>query len=600
MEKGQIIGSYRLLEKLGEGAAGEVFLATPTGPNDFAKPGEPLAVKIYKPAILREKNQLDRIKREFVVGSQVCHSNLAKIYEYSLEANPYLVMEYVDGITLDRWLQLFHPISGLLLLRIVDQLTSAIARLHQDGIIHRDLKPANVMMSSDFQVKVMDFGVVRVTTESVDVQATPSDKFLGTIRNAAPEMLFGAEYDQRADLYSLGTIVYFLLYGEQVFSDENQFARLIERIRNTDPSPAGDTRTDDVVRNALAQITSRLLLKKQDERLGSIAELTQSLELVHKNLPETGDLEPIHGYMATALTGLDGDARDAIMFTSGKISEVAKHFELYVYEPRKATDPLLHPDVEATAVYLLDRKRVLSADLVFILANKPSFGVGQELEISSSCSKPTVIIARVGTSISRMMLGCFANLLEEPIYYNTPEDLATNLRRALQRNINRVREWKRKSQRIPKIELGQKLAQLRETNSYSREDLASALGFSLRLLDAIEEGKIENIGIVMLAKISQLFAIPLGELIAREKFGGKKASSGVATGDPNLRRLESVAREAGWSAGHYFDMVADYRKQVAADGETPNISAEHWMARHAALEKRRLKEQQPGLFDSQK
>src|SRR5205085_552771 len=91
---------------------------------------------------------------------------------------------------------------------------------------------------------------------------------------------------------------------------------------------------------------------------------------------------PIHGYIATALTGLDADARDAIMFASSKIADLAKGYRLYVYQPRKATDPLLHSDVSASAVYKLDRKRVLAADLLIVIANRPSFGVGQEIEIA--------------------------------------------------------------------------------------------------------------------------------------------------------------------------------------------------------------------------
>src|SRR5439155_13070978 len=123
--------------------------------------------------------------------------------------------------------------SARLLVRIIEQLVSGLNHLHENSIIHRDLKPQNIMLSSAFEPKIMDLGVVRITTAT---PITPKDKFVGTIRNAAPEFLFGRDYDARADLYSLGTIIYMLLFGEQVFADEDQFARLIDRVRSTAPN----------------------------------------------------------------------------------------------------------------------------------------------------------------------------------------------------------------------------------------------------------------------------------------------------------------------------------------------------------------------------
>src|SRR5439155_4151105 len=107
-----IIGDYQLIEEIGEGAAGRVFLATPTSKKAFANVGDPLAIKVYKEEILKEKGELLRIEREFCVGSTLSHPNLVRIHQWHVEdpKRPYLVMEYVDGMPLNRWVEMYHPI----------------------------------------------------------------------------------------------------------------------------------------------------------------------------------------------------------------------------------------------------------------------------------------------------------------------------------------------------------------------------------------------------------------------------------------------------------------------------------------------------------
>jgi serine/threonine protein kinase len=187
-----VLGDYRLLEPIGEGAAGEVYLATPLRRKSFAEPGVPLAIKLYKPDILRQPRQHDRIKTEFVIGSQLAHPNLVRMHDYDATSpRPYLVMEYVDGITLDAWVRMFHPIPLRLTIHITAQLVSAVSELHTKDIIHRDVKPPNVMVSSSFDAKLMDFGVADVPRQPPEEKITPPDKFLGTIRNSSPELLHG-------------------------------------------------------------------------------------------------------------------------------------------------------------------------------------------------------------------------------------------------------------------------------------------------------------------------------------------------------------------------------------------------------------------------
>ena len=579
------VPGYRLLQRIGEGAAGEVYLATPTSDKSFAKPGEPLAIKIYRPEILRQTKQLDRIRREFLVGSQHAHPNLVLIHDCSIDDRsrpPHLVMEYVDGIRLDTWLQMFHPLPRNLLLRIVDQLLDALSHLHATGITHRDFKPANIMVSSTFDAKVMDFGVVRVTHDS---PITPKDKFVGTIRNSSPEMLFGRDYDHRTDLYSLGTVLYPLLYGEEVFAEESQFARLIDLVKDTYPELDPSVASRDDVSSALFELTKQLLRKTPIERPVDVEDVRRRLTPVRASLVPELDYEPLHGYVATALTGLLPDAREAIAFVSSRIAEVAKDHGIYVYQPRKATDPLLHPDVDAAAVYLLDRHRVVSADVIFFLANQPSFGVGQELEIAATYSKPTILLVREGTTLSRMVTGSFANLLDE-LVYKTPEDLVRKLKRSLSRHSSTIRQFKATTPPSPQARLGHSLLSARTAAGYqSPEELAAALGISTKIILAIERGDYDNVGVHLLARLCRALNLSLHAL-----FDPSTPADSRRRTDPNLVRLERLARRLSWNSTDYLDLRDDYLRQVAASGESSEFTDEQWRTRRTAQEQRRLKD----------
>lgn len=431
-----VFGEYRLIEKLGEGAAGEVFLATPVLDNPFAAVGRPVALKIYKPTILEEKNQRERISTEFQVGSTLSSAHLVKIHEFgnAVGKNPFLAMEFVDGMTLTAWLSQFYPVAGSLLLDLVEQMIDGLEQLHEHGIIHRDIKPANVMVSAAFEARIMDLGVVHITRST---PITDENKFLGTIRNSSLEYLHGDKYDHRTDLYSLGTVIYALLFGEEVFADEKHFARLVETIQRQEPRYDELAASHDQVCDGLLTLTRRLLSKDPLSRPQSVQEVRYALQPLREILKSAPPAEPLHGYVATALTNLDPDGRGYISFASSMIAEVAKRYSFYVYQPRRATDPVLHKEFDAETVYTLDRKRVVNADLLIILLNKPSFGVGQELEIAASYGKPTILVREEDVHVSRMVLGAPTNIVAD-LSYSSPEDLRRQLIRVMPEVLSRL------------------------------------------------------------------------------------------------------------------------------------------------------------------
>jgi serine/threonine protein kinase len=329
------LGDYRLLQRLGGGAAGDVFLATPLVAKSFAAPGDPVAIKRYKPAIFDRPNQIERVRREFAAGEGVAHPNLVRMLELSLEQQPFLVMEYIAGVSLLEWIEMFHPASPWLIFRFIDQIATALHALHSAGVIHRDVKPSNIVISADFNARLMDLGVVRFEEKP---KISDSAEFVGTKRNAAPEFLTGHSYDARADIYSLGTVLFCLLHGEEVFADERNSARLVQRVCNEQPAFDDELQRKGRPLKDLFDLMKTLLAKEPSGRPSTISDVISLLDSMREDFRSPA--EPLHAYVATALTSVAGADRDKIDFPSKWIADTAKEFDIYVYQPRYVSDPL--------------------------------------------------------------------------------------------------------------------------------------------------------------------------------------------------------------------------------------------------------------------
>jgi serine/threonine protein kinase len=232
LKPGDKIGNYHLMAYLNSGAAGDVFSCTALENKNLVSRGRKYAIKLYKPWILREPHQLLRIKRECKIGSKIIHPNLMRIYDASIDLDKlngtYLVMEFLEGETLASFIARKHPLALRLTIDILTQICRGVTTLHEHHIIHRDLKPENVMILNGEMVKIMDYGVSKPTKLAT---ITPSDKFVGTIRNSSPELLFGEPYDYKTDIYSIGTILSNMLVGKPIFSEIKRFSNLVLAIK---------------------------------------------------------------------------------------------------------------------------------------------------------------------------------------------------------------------------------------------------------------------------------------------------------------------------------------------------------------------------------
>jgi len=210
---GMHLGRYRVLERIGAGGMGTVYLAQD---GDGAR----VALKVIHPHLVEEPGFLRRIRAEGVLGRRIRHPNVvATLDADQVEVNGttlfYLVTEYVEGQTLRSLLLELGRVPEELCLHIGHEVACGLEAIHAAGIVHRDLKPENVMITREHAVKVMDLGVARSLHGTMQISEAGS--FAGTVLYAAPEQFTSERFDGRADLYSLGLVLYELTTGHHPF-----------------------------------------------------------------------------------------------------------------------------------------------------------------------------------------------------------------------------------------------------------------------------------------------------------------------------------------------------------------------------------------------
>jgi len=211
------LGQYTLLEKIGEGGMGVVYRA------EHEMLRRPTAIKLLLPQSAGEQS-LRRFEREAQLTARLTNPHTVSVYDFGRtpEGAFYYVMEYLDGVDLERLVREEGPLPPGRVVHVLQQVCEALAEAHSVGLIHRDIKPANILLSesggiSDF-AKVVDFGLVKEVNESEDARLTREDVFAGTLHYLAPETIqAGSSPDPRSDLYALGAVAYYLLTGGPVF-----------------------------------------------------------------------------------------------------------------------------------------------------------------------------------------------------------------------------------------------------------------------------------------------------------------------------------------------------------------------------------------------
>lgn len=267
LRKGETIGPYRVLNEIGRGGMGIVYLAEDT------RLSRQVALKALSPRLLSDPRQLERFRREAQVAGSLSHPSIATIYVLEeVEGRFYIVSEYVPGESLREEMNR-GPTSPQRVLEIGLQLAEALASAHERGVVHRDLKPENIVRVNDSQVKIVDFGLALGPGNDVDQRLTVSGTLVGTLAYMSPEQLLGRGVDARSDLFSLGIVLYELTMGDHPFGGETPLgisARILESV----PRRREDLR-DRIP--GLDQVILKCLEKSPASRYGSTPVLVAEL-----------------------------------------------------------------------------------------------------------------------------------------------------------------------------------------------------------------------------------------------------------------------------------------------------------------------------------
>src|SRR5687767_6561968 len=279
------LGPYEVSAQLGAGGMGEVYRARDS------RLGRDVAIKILPDHLTSDRDRLARFAKEARAASALNHPNVVTVYDIGFDGEvPWLAMELVDGVTLRELLDR-DSVSPRKLLEIGAQLAEGLAKAHAAGIVHRDLKPENVMVTRDGYVKILDFGLVKLTEgngeQTDDATAarggTTPGMVLGTVGYMSPEQAAGRAVEFMSDQFSLGTILYELATGRKAFKRESTAETLVAIMRE-DPQPIAH---DGRIPASLRWIIERCLAKDPDERYASTKDLARDLAQLRDHLSET-------------------------------------------------------------------------------------------------------------------------------------------------------------------------------------------------------------------------------------------------------------------------------------------------------------------------
>jgi len=277
---GQLIsGRYRVEECLGRGAMGEVYRAT------HILMAKTVAIKVLRAQLEHRDDLVERFRREAQAAAHIDHPNICAASDFGQmdDGTFFLVIEYLEGRTLEELIEAEAPISAQQTVEIATQIAAGLSRAHDLDVIHRDLKPENIMLAAreggGELVKILDFGVarVRLTEQHENAQLTQAGTVWGTPLYMAPEQAAGGEVDGRSDLYSLGVILYEMLCGRPPFKDANP-ARVMAMHLTHKPAPPSDYAPDAKIPPALESLVLELLKKDPSQRPASATLLIERLK----------------------------------------------------------------------------------------------------------------------------------------------------------------------------------------------------------------------------------------------------------------------------------------------------------------------------------
>jgi serine/threonine protein kinase/Flp pilus assembly protein TadD len=266
----QVLGHYRILEKIGEGGMGVMYRAHDD------RLDRDVAVKVLRAGTLANEKERARVREEALVLSKLNHPNIETVHDFDTQdATDFLVTEYIPGVTLGEILAQ-GPLPEREILHLAAQLAEGMAAAHELGLVHRDLKPGNLRVTPDGRLKILDLGLARPLPQPVSetTVSEPAEEISGTLLFMSPEQILGEPADARSDIYSAGVLFYQMATGRHPFTEKTAIA-LADAVLRKDPQPPTQYRPELPV--GLEEIILRCLEKKPAHRFATARDLLADL-----------------------------------------------------------------------------------------------------------------------------------------------------------------------------------------------------------------------------------------------------------------------------------------------------------------------------------
>lgn len=268
----RIDGRYEIREIIGVGGMAVVYKAYDNIDDRI------VAVKILKEEFLANEEFRRRFKNESKAIAVLSHPNIVKVFDVSFgDRLQYIVMEYVEGITLKEYIEQQKVINGKEVVHFITQILRALQHAHDKGIVHRDIKPQNILLLQNGNIKVTDFGIARFSRSET---RTMTESAIGSVHYVSPEQARGETTDEKTDIYSIGVLMYEMLTGELPFQSDNAISVALMQV-NEDAAPPSSINED--IPTGLEQITMRAMQKNPKERYQSAAEMLLDIEEYKRN-----------------------------------------------------------------------------------------------------------------------------------------------------------------------------------------------------------------------------------------------------------------------------------------------------------------------------